>query len=182
MVNKAVFLDRDGVIVVPEFKNGRSYAPKTLKDFRFYKNTLKSITKLKESGFLVIIVTNQPDVGKKIVKKEIVEQMHKIITKKFNVDDIEVCYHTQKDNCKRRKPKPGMILDSQKKWKIDLQKSYLVGDRKGDIDAAKSVGVSSIFIDHNYTENKPIDFIYKTDNLMSAVEFIVNSSRIPNDQ
>ena len=57
-----------------------------------------------------------------------------------------------------------MILDSQKKWKIDLQKSYLVGDRKGDIDAAKSVGVSSIFIDHNYNENKPIDFVYKTDN------------------
>ena len=108
----AVFLDRDGVIVVPEFRDGRSFAPRRLEDFRLYPEAAASLKKLKQAGFLLAVVTNQPDVGNGLVDRSEVDAMHEIITRELPVDAIKACFHRQIDNCDCRTPQPGMILEA----------------------------------------------------------------------
>ena len=108
----AVFLDSDGVIVVPEFRDGRSFAPKRLEDFRLYPEAAASLKKLKQAGFVLAVVTNQPDVGNGLVDCAEVDAMHEIITRELPVDAIKACFHRQTDDCNCRKPKPGMLLEA----------------------------------------------------------------------
>ena len=79
---KAVFLDRDGVLVKSTVKNRKAYAPKTFKDFKIYKDSLKCIKKLSSIGYKTIVVTNQPDVEKKIISKKTLNKMHLLLKKK----------------------------------------------------------------------------------------------------
>ena len=81
----AVFLDRDGVIVVPEFRDQRSFAPRRLQDFRLYPEAAASLGRLKRAGFLLAVVTNQPNVGRGLIPRSEVEAMHEIITRELPV-------------------------------------------------------------------------------------------------
>ena len=121
-----MFLDRDGVVVVPEFRDGRSFAPRTLEAFHVYAGAASSVSDLKRAGFLVIIVTNQPDVGAGLVEKRIVEEMHARLRAAIAPDDIEVCYETRAQATNHRKPGDGMLRDAARTWGIDLKASFLV--------------------------------------------------------
>ena len=110
MGRPAIFLDRDGVLVIPEFRDGRSYAPRKLLDFRIYSGAAESAGRLKDAGYTLVVVTNQPDVGNGLVDRSVVEEMHQKLRASVPVDAVEVCYHTTADNCDCRKPKPGMLL------------------------------------------------------------------------
>src|SRR5437867_900966 len=107
----AVFLDRDGVIVIPEFRDGRSFAPRSLDGFRVYPEAAASLQKLKRAGFLLAVVTNQPDVGHGLIARSEVDAMHEVMARDLPVDAIKACFHRQGENCECRKPKPGMILE-----------------------------------------------------------------------
>ena len=85
----AVFLDRDGVIVVPEFRDQRSYAPRRLEDFRLYPDAAGSLQRLKRAGFLLAVVTNQPDVGSGLIPRSEVDAMHEIMTRELPVDAVK---------------------------------------------------------------------------------------------
>ena len=134
--NKAIFLDRDGVIVKGLIKNKKSYAPKTIADFKilpkvqFFSKKLKKIYKL-------IIVTNQPDVGRGLIKRSILNKMHKILKKKCNYDDMFISTSASKKSL-FRKPNPGMLIAAIKKYNLDIKKSYLIGDRECDMLAAQN--------------------------------------------
>jgi D-glycero-D-manno-heptose 1,7-bisphosphate phosphatase len=147
--NKAVFLDRDGVINKPIIINGKPYPPKNFKEFAIFPRVNKALTLLKEAGYLLIIVTNQPDVGDKKQKKEIVEELHNFILKKLPIDHIETCFDRNSD-C--YKPKAGMFYNTAVKYNIDCQNSFMVGDRWVDIEAGRSAGCRTLFIDHGYSE------------------------------
>jgi len=95
----AVFLDRDGVIVVPEFRDRRSFAPRRLQDFRLYPEAAASLQKLKRAGFLLAVVTNQPDVGNGLMSRSEVEAMHEIMRRELPLDAIKVCFHGQAEGC-----------------------------------------------------------------------------------
>src|SRR6266446_4941344 len=95
----AVFLDRDGVIVVPEFRDRRSFAPRRLQDFRLYPEAAASLQKLKRA-------TNQPDVGNGLMSRSEVEAMHEIKRRELPLDAIKVCFHGQVEGCDCRKQKP----------------------------------------------------------------------------
>ena len=125
----AVFLDRDGVIVVPEFRDRRSFAPKRLEDFKFYPEAAASLQRLKGAGFLLAVVTNQPDVGNGLIARSEVDAMHETMTRELPVDAVKACFHRQADGCNCRKPKPGMILEAAVELGINLNKSFMVGDR-----------------------------------------------------
>jgi D-glycero-D-manno-heptose 1,7-bisphosphate phosphatase len=155
MGSRAVFLDRDGVLVIPDFRDGRSFAPKRLEDFRFYPDALQSVEALKAAGYLVLVVTNQPDVGAGIVDRSVVEAMHERLLRELPVDDIEVCYHTRQDDCECRKPKPGMITRAARRHAIDCANSIMVGDRASDVDAGRAAGCRTIFIDLGYRDENP---------------------------
>jgi D-glycero-D-manno-heptose 1,7-bisphosphate phosphatase len=149
---RGVFLDRDGVVVIPEFRAGRSFAPRRLEEFRFYPEAAASLQKLKSAGFLLAVITNQPDVGHGLVSRSEVDAMHEIMARDLPVDAIKACFHRQSDHCGCRKPKPGMILEAAAELDIDLRKSFMVGDRGSDVEAGRAAGCITVFIDLGYAE------------------------------
>lgn len=173
---RAVFLDRDGVLVVPEFRDGRSFAPKRLEDFRFYPDALRSVSLLKAAGYRVVVVTNQPDVGAGIVDRRIVDSMHDRLLQELRVDAIEVCFHTRQDDCDCRKPKPGMLLRAARRLSIDCRASFMIGDRASDVAAGRAVGCRTIFIDLGYRDESPEKPDQIVCSLAEATDFILNVS------
>ncbi|NMM46732.1 HAD-IIIA family hydrolase [Rhodospirillaceae bacterium KN72] len=172
-----MFLDRDGVLSIPEFRDGRSFAPKFLDDFVLYEDAAEGVAVLKRAGFLVIVATNQPDVGAGLVPRETVEAMHERLSKWTEIDDIEVSYETREQDVGRRKPAPGMLLDAAKKWEIDLSASYMVGDRSSDVECGFHAGCHSVFIDRHYSvEPIPEKQIATVSSLAEAVGVIVSHS------
>lgn len=174
-MRRAVFLDRDGVISVPEFRDGRSYAPRHVDDFHIYPDAAAAVARLRGAGFLVIVVTNQPDVGAGLVVADVVEAMHRDMRKAVPVDDIEACFETRAQATPRRKPAPGMLLDAAAKWDIDLASAYMVGDRASDIEAGLRAGCrASVFVDRGYaSEPDPSGQAVRVANLKEAVDWIL---------
>ena len=157
--------------------NGKSYAPRRIEDFKLLPYVKESVEKLKSSGFLIIVVTNQPDISNRLLSVEILNLMHKKLRAKLNVTDIFFCPHSKKENCKCRKPKPGMILSAVKKYKINISNSFLIGDRASDIEAGNTAGCRSIFINRNYKESKPITQEKTVNNLKSATNYILKNKK-----
>jgi len=158
---RAVFLDRDGVLVVPSFRNGRSFAPTTLEQFEIYPEAPECLSRLKQAGFLLVVVTNQPDVGAGRVRREIIEEMHMRLRQALPLDAIKVCFHRQNENCTCRKPLPGLLLEAADELVVDLANSVMIGDRASDVEAGFAAGCSTVFIDLNYTAETPpkrVDF------------------------
>jgi D-glycero-D-manno-heptose 1,7-bisphosphate phosphatase len=160
----AVFLDRDGVLVVPQFHERKSYAPRRIEDFRLYPEAAASLQRLKRGGFLVAVVTNQPDVGNGLTPRSQVDAMHEIMLRELPVDALRACFHRQSDDCACRKPKPGMILEIARELGVDLARSFMVGDRRSDVEAGRAAGCTTVFIDLGYAEPAP-----------DAPDFIVGS-------
>tara|TARA_B110000046_G_C12920430_1_gene366882 strand:+ start:323 stop:841 length:519 start_codon:yes stop_codon:yes gene_type:complete len=170
-MKKAFFLDRDGILNKAIIKNRKPYAPIKRKDFKINYKFLSVVKYLKSLKYLLIIITNQPDVNKKKVKRSTVNKYNLELKRYFDLDDVYVCFSDNNKNY-RRKPNPGMLFEAQKKWNIDFEKSYFIGDRKKDIDAGIKVGVKTIFLDKNYKESKPTNYTFKIKNL-SKVKIIV---------
>jgi len=155
MAVAAVFLDRDGVINVNEVRGGKPYAPTRLEDFQFLPGVEEATRRLKDAGFLLVVVTNQPDVANGITRQDTLDAMHALLRKKLPVDDIRICYHTDADGCDCRKPKPGMLLAAAADHGIDLARSYMVGDRWRDVAAGKTAGCATILVEYDYDEPEP---------------------------
>jgi D-glycero-D-manno-heptose 1,7-bisphosphate phosphatase len=154
-LNRAVFLDRDGVINRTLVRDRKPYAPTTPEEFELLPGVVDAIEALKNAGFRVIVVTNQPDVGNGKVSREFVETMNARVRQECRVDDVRVCYHTETDGCACRKPKPGLLVDAARDWAVDLRRSYMVGDRWRDIGAGRAAGCRTVLIDYNYDEKRP---------------------------
>jgi D-glycero-D-manno-heptose 1,7-bisphosphate phosphatase len=152
-VRRAVFLDRDGVINANLERDGRPVAPTTLAEFRILPGVGDAVRRLKERGYLVIVVTNQPDVANGLTERATVEAMHDVIRARLRVDDIKTCFHNDAAGCECRKPKPGLILTAAAEHGIDLPGSYVVGDRWRDVAAGRAAGCSTIFIDYGYKQD-----------------------------
>ena len=173
-LRQAVFLDRDGVLVVPEFRDGRSFAPRSLEDFRLYPEAASALQKLRDAGYLLIVVTNQPDVSTGQLSETTLEAMHGKLMKALPLDGIEVCTDTKEAAGPRRKPAPGMLLDAAARWDIDLASSVMIGDRWNDVEAAKRAGCAALFIDRGYTaEERPSDQLASFDGIEAAVDWLL---------
>jgi transaldolase len=172
---RAVFLDRDGVLVVPEMRNGRSYAPRRIEAFRIYPHAAESLARLKAAGYLLIVVTNQPDIGNGLVSVDVVNEMHRLMAQALPIDRIEICPHSQSEGCNCRKPKPGMLINAARHCEIDLAGSVMVGDRFSDLEAGRAAGCRTIFMDlDDGSEVKPVAADYAVRSLAEAVDVILN--------
>jgi len=173
---RAVFLDRDGVLVVPEFRDGRSFAPRTLEKFRLYDDAPKALAALKEAGFLLIVVTNQPDIGNGLVAAEVVDEMHRRLLNVLPIDRIELCPHSQREHCGCRKPKPRMLLNAAELCGIALSQSVIIGDRSSDIEAGRAVGCSTVFIDLKYENEVNAGADWTAHSISEAADIILRAS------
>jgi D-glycero-D-manno-heptose 1,7-bisphosphate phosphatase len=153
---RAVFLDRDGVLNRSEVRDGKPYAPRLLKAFRLLPGVPRAVRALKDAGFLVIVVTNQPDIGNGKVDPGVVAAMHARLRRLIPVDDIAMCPHRQDENCPCRKPKAGLLTDAAQRFRIDLSNSFMVGDRWSDVVAGRTAGCYTVFVNRGYREEMQI--------------------------
>lgn len=154
-MRRAVFLDRDGVINRALVRDGRPYAPTRIEDFDILQGVPQAVRHLKAAGFLIIVVTNQPDLATGKQSAELLERMHALLRRSVDIDAVYVCPHDDRANCMCRKPKAGMLLTAAEKQDIDLENSWMIGDRWRDIEAGQAAGCRTIYVDRGYAEKAP---------------------------
>jgi len=173
MNRKAVFLDRDGVINEVIFRvNDKPIAPWSFKEFKLCDGITEPLRELKNSGYLLFVVSNQPDISKGLVTSEVVERMNDIIVSQFPIEKVVFCSHEDIHNCSCRKPKPGMIIELAYEYEIDLNLSFMIGDNWKDINAGEAAGCSTVLIQKAYNKNVKADFYIQS--LAEATD-IINS-------
>jgi len=155
-MQKAVFLDRDGVINVE-----KDYLYKIV-DFEFMDGTFESLKKLQENGFLLFVITNQSGISRGFYTIEDFKRLNSwmldvLAENRIKISQVEYCPHGPEDECECRKPKTGMIDNILKKHEIDLEKSWLVGDKTSDIVCAKNANIKNtiqVKSGHDFDEEK----------------------------
>lgn len=181
----AVFLDRDGTLNLQVVRDGKPYPPATLAEFALFPGVPEACAQLAAAGFVLVVATNQPDVGRGDQAQSVVEAMHARLRELVpSLQHIEVCYapgqgRTHPEDY-RRKPEPGMITDAAKTLGLDLTRSWMVGDRWRDIDSGQRAGLRTVFIDFGYAEELRAapDFTVKT--FPAAAAVILNATAAQN--
>jgi D-glycero-D-manno-heptose 1,7-bisphosphate phosphatase len=171
----AVFLDRDGVLIRNEVRNGRPYAITDGEPVEIIEGVKEACASLSAAGFLLIMITNQPDVATGRTSRGFVESTNAYLAKELGLDDVQVCMHTDEAECACRKPKAGMILAAAAKFDIDLTGSIMVGDRWRDIEAGKRAGCRTILIDYGYLDRQAPPSDHVAASLFAAAEWIRGS-------
>lgn len=174
MKRRAVFLDRDGVINQAVVKDGKPYPPSSINEVEILPGVPEALEKLRNASFLLICVTNQPDVARGKQSKRVIEAIHELLLESLPLDDMCVCYHDDCDECQCRKPSPGMLLDAAKRFSINLKESFMVGDRWKDIEAGHNAGCKTILIGYKYEERDSISSPdVKLNSLSEAADWIL---------
>jgi D-glycero-D-manno-heptose 1,7-bisphosphate phosphatase len=174
-MNRAVFLDRDGVINEGITDRAGPFAPKSLDQLRIYPGVPNALSRLRAAGFLLIVVTNQPDVRRGLIARGDVDAIHQYIRAHLPIDDIRVCFHDDVDRCACRKPKPGLIVAAAVDREIQLERSFMVGDRWRDIGAGKAAGCSTVLV-NRFPEEASIDPDVELSDLASGADWILARS------
>jgi D-glycero-D-manno-heptose 1,7-bisphosphate phosphatase len=174
VIMRAVFLDRDGVINRATVRDGKPYPPDTLDELEVLDGVPDALSKLRRAGFRLIVVTNQPDVARGAQTRETIEAMHERLSSSLAVDEIVACYHDG-DACDCRKPKPGALLDAARRHGLELERSFMVGDRWRDIEAGQRAGCRCLFVDHGYREQQPAGPFVRVASLAAAAEWILEN-------
>lgn len=169
----AVFLDRDGVLNQAVVRDGKPFPPSSVEEMRINPEAPSALGLLKQLGFRLFVVTNQPDVGRGTQTREAVEAMDEALRSAMPIDDFFICYHAGTEGCDCRKPKPGLILEAARLYAVPLDKSFLIGDRWRDVDAGSAAGVRTVWIDYGYRERGPVTEPSKrVQSLSEAAEWI----------
>ena len=145
MTIKTIFLDRDGVI-----NKEKGYLHK-IKDFEFISGVFETCRYLQGLNYKIIIITNQSGISRGLYTENDYQIINNWMISEFKKNDIDIldvfhCPHSPESNCNCRKPKPGMLIKAKNKYKIDMQNSWMVGDKESDIIAANNSGITNTII------------------------------------
>jgi D-glycero-D-manno-heptose 1,7-bisphosphate phosphatase len=174
-MRRAVFLDRDGVVNRAFVREGKPYPPASLSDLRVLPGVREACRKLREAGFALILVTNQPAIARGLISAQQVAEMNARLLRYLQLDDVRVCPHDDAAQCNCRKPMPGLLEQAAKTWNIHLAASYIIGDRWRDIEAGRRAGCRSIFVDHGYRERQPDGPFLRVRSLAEAANSILRT-------
>jgi D-glycero-D-manno-heptose 1,7-bisphosphate phosphatase len=181
----AVFLDRDGTLNVPVVRGGRPYPPQTVDNLRLFPDAPDACARLAAAGYVLVVVTNQPDVGRGTQTEAAVAAMHTKLRQLIpQIARIEVCYAPGTAHApdvptdRRRKPEPGMLHDAARDLDLDLSRSWLIGDRWRDIDCGQRAGVRTVFIDFGYTEDLRATPDYTVRSMAEAADVILRGPQV----
>jgi D-glycero-D-manno-heptose 1,7-bisphosphate phosphatase len=170
---RAVFLDRDGVLNEPVVVNGRPLPPDSVADVVLTRGVERACEALRRAGFLLIVVTNQPDIARGTRDRSAVDAINDELRRRLGLDDVLVCPHDDGDGCPCRKPEPGLLLDAGARWHITLDTSVMVGDRWRDIEAGRGAGCRTVLVARDYHERPATGADLVVDALVDAVPWIV---------
>lgn len=174
-MRRAVFLDRDGVVNRAVLRDGKPYPPSTLADLRLLPGVREACRMLREAGFALILITNQPDIARGTANASEVGEMHSRLRRFLQLDDVRVCPHDDDARCDCRKPKPGLLLEAAQTLGIDLASSFVVGDRWRDVEAGQRAGCQTLFVDYGYRERQPDGPFTRVRSLLEAANWILRN-------
>lgn len=176
---RAVFLDRDGVINRTFVREGKPYPATNVEEFEILPGVVEGCRRLKQAGFLLVVVTNQPDVGRGTLTRTAVEAIHERMVRLLPIDRVETCYSPggEQPPDEYRKPRPGMLLSAARELGIDVSRSFMVGDRWRDIDAGHAAGCRTVLVGEGYQEQLKTAPDFCVDDLLHATDVILGLER-----
>lgn len=181
---RAIFLDRDGVLNASVVRGGKPYPPASAAEVELLPGVPQALARLKAAGYLLIVVSNQPDVARGTTTRQAVEAINAALEEAINaassgqgggslIDQFRMCYHDSPDNCHCRKPKPGMLTDAAREFDLDLAACVMVGDRWRDVEAGQAAGCATAFIDYGYDEKRPEGCDIRAASLAEAADILL---------
>jgi D-glycero-D-manno-heptose 1,7-bisphosphate phosphatase len=174
-LRQAVFLDRDGVLNETIRVDGVSVPPRTVDEFRLIDGVIDAVNQFRAAGFLLFVVTNQPDVARGIQTAAIIERLHEKLRSLLTIDEIFACFHDDGDACDCRKPKPGMLTEAIQRYGVDVSRSFMVGDRWRDITAGRLAGCTTVLVGPDWEAPMPDAPDLRARDLREAAELICQS-------
>jgi D-glycero-D-manno-heptose 1,7-bisphosphate phosphatase len=177
MTRPAMFLDRDGVINRAVIRNGIPHPPDSIEELEILPGVAAALNALKAGGYMLVVVTNQPDVARGSTSRRRVEDIHARLTDTLGLDAILTCFHDDADACDCRKPKPGLLLQAARELRLDLGSSFMVGDRWRDVEAGQRAGCRTFYIDQGYGEKAPACSDFRVESLSEAAGVVLALGR-----
>lgn len=173
-MHRAVFLDRDGILNATFVDaDGVARPPADVSELRLEDGAREACERLKAAGFILVAVTNQPDVARGTTTRERVEAINARVAELLPLDEVAVCFHDDADGCACRKPAPGLLRDAAARLGLDLAASYMVGDRWRDVEAGKRAGCCTVLIQRDYSAADSTFPDYKAESLFAAAAWIL---------
>ncbi len=174
LLKKAVFLDRDGTL---NYDPGYLNNPNSLE---LLNGAKQALALLKAQGFLLVVVTNQSGIARGFISLEILNTIHNRMNELLNpycIDYFTFCPHHPDDQCKCRKPKPQLILDSAAALNIDLSQSYMIGDRISDVQAGQAADCKMCILLDTLDKRQPDDTYWIYPNLLEASYRVIENQK-----
>jgi D-glycero-D-manno-heptose 1,7-bisphosphate phosphatase len=158
-MNRAVFIERDGILNEVRVGPRNQIAPLTLEELKINAQAEAPLWKLKTAGFLLIATSNQPGLSRGSQSRRELDRMHEALRRAFLLDDILVCPHDEADECPCRKPRPGLLIEAAFKWHLNLERCYVVSDKWPDSEAARTAGCTSVMLRSPWVGQAHHDFV-----------------------
>lgn len=164
-MRRAVFFDRDGVLNRVVMRGGAVGggevvgSPRVLGEFILAEGAAEVVARLRGAGFLVFVVTNQPDIARGLMDPVELEAMSSVLRDEIGVDEVRVCPHDDVAGCECRKPRPGMLEDLATRWGVDLAASYMIGDSWRDMEAGWAAGCETVLVRWPHNEGVAADIV-----------------------
>lgn len=171
MTRRAVFLDRDGVILRTRVEHGTPRPARTIEEFAYLPRVGEALDLLRGAGLHLVVVTNQPDVARGLTARSLVEAFHDRLRTDLGLGHIYTCYHDDGDGCRCRKPNPGLLERAASDLGLSLPTSFLVGDRWRDVEAGRRAGCTTILVRQPYSGETRADV--EVTSLFAAAERIL---------
>ena len=156
-MNRALFLDRDGVLdALVRYPDGWG-APRTPDALDLLPGVRDAIARAAHNGWSIIVVSNQPDAAKGYTTQQALEAVHDELLKQLNgapIREFFYCFHRSEDRCECRKPEPYFVLQAAKKYAIDLAQSWFVGDVDTDIETGRRAGCRTALLEYPHSISK----------------------------
>jgi D-glycero-D-manno-heptose 1,7-bisphosphate phosphatase len=170
-MKQGVFIERDGLLSRVRVERQHQVAPLTVEEFHISKAIVPWLNQLKEAGLLLIATTNQPGLSRGYQSRRELDRMHDLLRRTLPLDDILICPHDEVDRCPCRKPKPGLLVEAGFKWRLNLDRSFVISDKWQDAEAARQAGCTSLLLQSPWAGNSHRDFLLP--NFPAAVEKIL---------
>jgi len=150
---RIAFLDRDGTLIETDIDGNRPVARNSPDKISFFPGVISSCLALREAGYRLVMVTNQPDIARGFVSASQVDQVNRFVARECGIELVLMCEHDDDDNCLCRKPAPGLLLEAARRLGAELDyRSVLVGDRWKDVAAGQAAGVRTVRVGSGYAE------------------------------
>ncbi len=171
----AVFLDRDGVLNRVVMRDGKAASPRSVEELQIEPDAPATLAALKAAGYLLFVVTNQPDVRRGLMSVETLDALHARLAESLPLDEIAACLHDNVDACACRKPKPGLVLDLAERHGVDLGRSWLIGDQERDVACGAAAGCNTILLERDYNSGTDTGASQVVERLSQSLAYILKA-------